>query len=77
MKKKIKKKELGAEFDMKNFVSSFFFFFSHEYNALFPLRCGSYDHLARDCPDSKTQCYNCNEMGHIARDCHMEATASA
>uniref|UniRef100_A0A0B6ZS19 CCHC-type domain-containing protein n=1 Tax=Arion vulgaris TaxID=1028688 RepID=A0A0B6ZS19_9EUPU len=38
-------------------------------------RCGSSDHLARDCPNgaSKTQCYNCNQLGHIARDCPMEA----
>ena len=34
-------------------------------------RCGSVDHLVRDCPMKMQtfRCYNCNEMGHIASQC--------
>jgi cellular nucleic acid-binding protein/probable ATP-dependent RNA helicase DDX4 len=37
-------------------------------------RCGSSGHLARDCPQERTDppagnCYNCGKSGHFARDC--------
>ena len=33
-------------------------------------RCGKMGHIARECPNSKTDtCYRCGEPGHVSRDC--------
>ena len=32
-------------------------------------RCGSGEHMIRDCPSSESLCFHCKQAGHVSKDC--------